>query len=364
MIRFAHPLLPSLSDFDRRLRQIWSEGRLSNRGQQLEELESRLQQHLRCENISLFCNGTVALLLGLRAMGLQGEVITTPLTFPATVHALEWAGLTPVFCDVEADSLGLDPACVERAITEKTSAILAVHVFGLPCNVTALEAIARKHSLKLIFDAAHAFGLEVDGRPVADFGDLTMFSFHATKLFHTAEGGALIYKDDDLKEKLHLLHNFGIRNEEYLPVPGINGKLNEIQAALGLCVLDILDQERTRRALVAARYARNLAQINGVTLLQPGPNVHPSYQYMAVRIGPGAPLSRDEVFERMRGSGVIARRYMSPLCSSIDFYSHLPSAALENLLEASRSEKEILCLPFHGSLTDEEIDFVCEIIRG
>jgi dTDP-4-amino-4,6-dideoxygalactose transaminase len=221
-IRLTRPLLPRLSDFVSLLEEIWGEGWLTNRGNQLQLLERRLKRTLQCENLSLFCNGTMALMLGLKALHLTGEVITTPFTFPATVHAIDWAGLTPVFADIDSETLCIDPRSVEEAITERTSAILAVHVFGVPCDVSALEKIARKYGLRLIYDAAHAFGVEINGIPIGSFGEMSMFSFHATKLFHTAEGGCLIYGDPSLRRKMDLLHNFGIEAEDEVNSSGIN----------------------------------------------------------------------------------------------------------------------------------------------
>jgi dTDP-4-amino-4,6-dideoxygalactose transaminase len=364
MIRLVQPLLPSLDVVCKRLAQVWDAGQLTNRGSQVILFEERLKERLGCADLSVFCNGTMALLLGLRALDLQGEVITTAFTFPATVNAIDWAGLTPVFCDIDPTNLGLDPARVEAAITDKTSAILAVHMFGVPCDVLALSEIATRHGLKLIFDAAHAFDVEVHGKPIGAFGDATMFSFHATKLFHTAEGGALAYRDPELRRKLHLLNNFGIENEDEANFSGINGKLNEVQAALGLCVLDILDEERRKRASVTQRYLDNLARIPGVQPVQPGPGVRHSYQYMAVTVDPKARLSRDEIFARMRARDIVVRRYPRPLCNTMACYQHLSSALPANLPQATRLAGEVLCLPLHGALTMDEIDLVCDVIRG
>jgi len=363
-IRFTHPLLPPLDKLQTLLEEVWSEGWLTNRGRQHDRLEAALKGTLRCKNLSLFCNGTMALLLGLRALRLKGEVITTPFTFPATVHAIEWAGLTPVFCDIDPQTHGLDPKRVEEAITDKTCAILALHAYGIPCDVQALEQIARKHGLKLIFDAAHAFGTEVNGIPIGHFGDMSMFSFHATKLFHTAEGGALVFRDDSLASQLQLLQNFGIQSEDHVVLSGINGKMNEIQAVLGLCVLEQLDEERSKRKAIATSYQSRLADVPGVISVQPGPEVKSSYQYFPIRIGAGALRSRDEVFSIMREAGIHARRYFHPLCSHADCYVDLPSALPENLPHATRAAQEILCLPFYGGLSDLDLQRVCEIIIG
>lgn len=360
-IRYVRPLLPPLDRLQILLKDIWQEGWLTNRGRQHERLENALKGTLRCENISLFCNGTIALLIGLRALRLQGEVITTPFTFPATVHAIDWAGLTPVFCDINPVTHGLDPQRVEAAITDKTCAILALHAYGIPCDVEALEQIAKKNGLKLIFDAAHAFGTEVNGIPIGQYGDMSMFSFHATKLFHTAEGGALVFQDGSLAAELRLLQNFGIQSEDSVVLSGINGKMNEIQSALGLCVLEQMDEERRKRASVAARYLSRLTDVPGVACLQPGPEVRPSHQYFPIRIGSGASYTRDEVFRLMHVNGVHARRYFHPLCSRANCYAGLPSSSPDNLPQATLAAQEILCLPFYGDLSDPDIARVCSI---
>jgi dTDP-4-amino-4,6-dideoxygalactose transaminase len=363
-IRLTRPLLPRLSDFVSLLEEIWGEGWLTNRGNQLQLLERRLKRTLQCENLSLFCNGTMALMLGLKALHLTGEVITTPFTFPATVHAIDWAGLTPVFADIDSETLCIDPRSVEEAITERTSAILAVHVFGVPCDVSALEKIARKYGLRLIYDAAHAFGVEINGIPIGSFGEMSMFSFHATKLFHTAEGGCLIYGDPSLRRKMDLLHNFGIEAEDEVNSSGINGKMNELQAALGLCVLDLVKEESMRRNAIADRYLANLRDAHGIRPVVPGENVLQSYQYMPILIGRSATRSRDEVFSSLRERKILARRYFRPLCSKIDCYSSLASARTKNLPRAEKVEAQILCLPMHGDLTPEDVDLVCETILG
>jgi dTDP-4-amino-4,6-dideoxygalactose transaminase len=364
IIRLTRPLLPRLSDFVSLLEEIWDEGWLTNRGNQLQLLERRLKHTLQCENLSLFCNGTMALMLGLKALHLTGEVITTPFTFPATVHAIDWAGLSPVFADIDSTSLCIDPRSVEEAITERTSAILAVHVFGVPCDVSALEKIARRHDLRVIYDAAHAFGVEINGIPIGNFGEMSMFSFHATKLFHTAEGGCLVYGDASLRRKMDLLQNFGIEAEDEVNSSGINGKMNELEAALGLCVLDLVKEESMRRNAIANRYLANLRGADGIRSVVPGENVLQSHQYMPVLIGRKATRSRDEVFSSLRQRKILARRYFRPLCSKIDCYSSLASARAKNLPRAEKIESEILCLPMHGDLTPDEVDLVCEIILG
>ena len=363
-IRYTHPLLPPLGRLAGILEDIWREGWLTNRGRQHDRLELALKEAMRCENVTLFCNGTIALLLGLRALGLRGEVITTPFTFPATVHAIQWAGLTPVFCDIDPATLCIDPHRVEEAVTERTSAIVGLHAFGIPCDVEALAQVADRHGLKLVFDAAHAFGTEINGTPIGLFGDMSMFSFHATKLFHTAEGGALVYQDASLGEKLRLLKNFGIQDEEHVVLSGLNGKMNEIQAALGLCVMEMVEDERRRRESVARQYLSRLTDVPGIICVQPGPSVRPSLQYFPILVGPGARLSRDEVFRCLREAGIHARRYFHPLCSQAGSCADLPSASPENLPQATRVAQEILCLPFYGGLEEADIDRICTMICG
>nr|WP_206171004.1 DegT/DnrJ/EryC1/StrS family aminotransferase [Phragmitibacter flavus] len=358
----TRPLLPNLSSYVLKLEEIWKSGWMTNGGKQNSDLVEVLRTRLRCANVATFNNGTTALLLALRALRLRGEVVTTPFTFPATTHAIDWAGLTPVFADIDARTGCLDPAAVEAAVTKDTSAILAVHVFGIPCDVEALGAIAKKHGLKLIYDAAHAFGVEVGGRAIGSYGDISMFSLHATKLFHTAEGGALTFRDASLAKDLHLLHNFGIADEDHVAMSGINGKMNELQAALGLCVMEVLDEEYAKRATVVKRYRDQLRNVPGVECMLPGPGVRPSMQYMPVRIGPESHSDRDAMFNGMRQQNIMSRRYFRPLCSSIEPYAHLPSAAPQGLPNAVGLEKEILCLPLHGGLKDEDVDRVCEVL--
>lgn len=362
LVRLTRPLLPNLSSYVLKLEEIWKSGWMTNGGKQNSDLVEVLRTRLRCANVATFNNGTTALLLALRALRLRGEVVTTPFTFPATTHAIDWAGLTPVFADIDARTGCLDPAAVEAAVTKDTSAILAVHVFGIPCDVEALGAIAKKHGLKLIYDAAHAFGVEVGGRAIGSYGDISMFSLHATKLFHTAEGGALTFRDASLAKDLHLLHNFGIADEDHVAMSGINGKMNELQAALGLCVMEVLDEEYAKRATVVKRYRDQLRNVPGVECMLPGPGVRPSMQYMPVRIGPESHSDRDAMFNGMRQQNIMSRRYFRPLCSSIEPYAHLPSAAPQGLPNAVGLEKEILCLPLHGGLKDEDVDRVCEVL--
>ena len=245
-IYITRPLLPNLENVNRKMSEIWESKWLTNNGVQHKKLENELKNYLNVEHLSLFNNGTLALLLGLKSLDLKGEVITTPFTFPATVQALDWNGLTPVFCDIDPETLTIDATKIESLITEKTSAILGVHVFGNPCDVEKIQTIADKYQLKVIYDGAHAFGTKIDGKPISSYGDMTMFSFHATKLFNTVEGGALAFKDEKLAEKLELLKNFGLAGPDEVVLSGLNAKMNEIQAAIGLEVLKLVDEERAK----------------------------------------------------------------------------------------------------------------------
>jgi dTDP-4-amino-4,6-dideoxygalactose transaminase len=359
----TRPLLPPLPAVMRRLEAIWSAQWLTNGGAQHVELESALRQYLDVAELSLFTNGTIALLTALKALDLSGEVITTPFTFPATPHALNWLGLMPVFADLDPITLTLSPEAVERAITPRTSAILAVHVYGVPCDVDALQQIADRHGLKVVYDAAHAFGTRVRGRGIGRFGDVTMFSFHATKLFHTAEGGALALRDPALRLRVDRLKNFGIADQETVELPGINGKMNELQAALGLAVLDCVPQELVRRRAVLDTYRERLGTVPGITFMPELAAEDNSFQYCAIRIDEAAfGRSRDRVQDDLRKFNVFTRKYFYPLCSDYPCYRGLPSADPSNLPVAARAIREVLCLPIYGTLPLESVRAICDIV--
>jgi len=359
----TRPLLPDLAAFTRRLEAVWDSAWLTNGGPQHQALEAALADYLGCPNLSLFNNGTIALIVACQALRLSGEVITTPFTFPATPHVLQWNNVTPVFADVDPVTMNLDPAAIEPLVTGRTTGILGVHVYGTPCRVDAIDEIARLYGLKVVYDAAHAFGAQIDGRPIGAYGDATMFSFHATKLFHAAEGGALAVPDPDLKRRIDLLKNFGIRDEERVVMPGINGKMSELSAALGLEVLALVDDERARRRRVADTYLARLARHPGVTALRPPANVRDSLQYFVVRVdAQRTGVSRDELHRRLREFNVVTRKYFQPLCSEYSCYRHLPSAQPERLPVAVRIASEVLCLPFHGGLADDDVHRICDMI--
>ena len=359
----TRPILPPLAAFTERLREVWDAGWLTNFGSQHQQLEARLREQLGVPHLALVNNATIGLLLACRALGLRGEVITTPFTFPASVHALDWAGLEPVFCDLDPATLGLDARLLPALVTPRTSAILAVHVYGVPCDVAAIDAFARERGLRVIYDAAHAFDVRIDGRGIGSFGDVTAFSFHATKLFHTAEGGALACGDPALAARLGLLRNFGIADEESVPASGVNGKLSELHAALGLLVLDGLAEERAARARVARRYHEGLA---GTPLVLPAREHHEGggLHYFVVRVPAGrCACSRDELQRWLRRFRVMARKYFHPLCSDLPPYAALPSAQAARLPVAQATAAEVLCLPLHGRVSEADADAIAALVR-
>lgn len=363
-ILITRPLLPDLDKMNAKMKDIWDSKWLTNMGKQHKQLEIRLKRYLRTDNFVLFSNGTLALMLGLKALGLMGEVITTPFTFPATTQCLDWNGLTPVFCDIDKDTLNIDTNKIESLITEKTSAILAVHVFGNPCDVVKIQEIADKYNLKVIYDGAHVFGSYIAGQAISNFGDMTMFSFHATKLFNTIEGGGLTFKDPNLCERLNLLKNFGLRSPEEVVLSGINAKMNEIQAAVGLEVLDIIGKERAKRERVKETYEKGLANIEGIRILTKLDNENSSYQYFVIEVNESIyGKSRNWLYDELKKYNVFARRYFYPLCSTFEWYKDLESAKPENLPNAHKAVNETLAMPFYGELDLSSVEKICNIIR-
>ncbi len=362
-IYVTRPLLPDLDQFMGKLREVWDAKWLTNNGAQHARLERRLTEALGVPYLSLFNNGTIALITACQSLRLSGEVITTPFTFPATPHVLTWNNIKPIFCDIDPITLNLDPDRIESMITPQTTGILAVHVYGRPCDVVAIQAVADKYGLKVVYDAAHAFGTAIDGVGIGNFGDVSMLSFHATKLFHSAEGGALTFRDPNLKPRIDLLKNFGIKNEEEVVMPGINGKMNEIQAALGLAVLDLVAEERRRRALLVETYRRCLSDVPGIVLAQEQPNVTDSYQYFVIRIDEKLfGRSRDAVYDSFKEYNVFTRKYFYPLCSTYNCYKHLPSSSADNLPVATAMAKQVLSMPLYGELSVEQVERICDIL--
>jgi dTDP-4-amino-4,6-dideoxygalactose transaminase len=364
-IYVTRPLFPDLDLFTSRLKDVWASQWLSNGGPQHVAFETAVQKTLNVPHLSLFNNGTIALIVAVQSLRLQGEVITTPFTFPATTHVLAWNNITPVFCDIDPETLTLDPSGVEALITHRTTGILGVHVYGIPCNVARIGALAEQHGLRVVYDAAHAFQTEVDGVGIGNFGDISMFSFHPTKLFHSGEGGCLTMADANLKARVDLLKNFGIKNEVEVIMPGINGKMNELQALMGLLVLDIANEERDRRRIIRERYARNLSDLKGLRLVEVPAVASNSQQYLVIRVDAevfGA--SRDDVYDQLRLRNVYARKYFYPLTTDYPCYKHLPTARAEMVPNAARAAKEVLCLPFYGNLPLDKVDFICEAIQN
>jgi len=364
-IYITRPLLPDLNEMTKKLQEIWDSKWLANCGRQHELLEQKLKEVLKVPHISLFNNGTIALIVACQCLRLAGEVITTPFTFAASPHVLTWNNVKPIFCDIDYETMTIDADKIEYMITPQTTAILAVHVFGIPCDVDKIQKIANLYGLKVIYDAAHAFGTEINGTGIGNMGDITMFSFHATKLFHTAEGGALTYKDSDLKERIYFLKNFGIKNEEVVVMPGINGKMNEIQAALGLVVMELIEEERRKRKAVFDTYIECLKDIEGIKLMYEIYNVRNSYQYFVIRIDEKKfGKSRDYVHEEFKKYNIFTRKYFYPLCSEYPCYHHLPSSSISNLPVAHKVVKEVLAMPFYGELSVDNIEKICYILKN
>ncbi len=362
-IYVTKPFLPPLGEFCQELKKIWENAWLTNNGPILQEFTRELCAYFGTKNACLFNNGTLALQIGLQGMGISGEVITTPFTFVATSHTLFWNKIRPVFVDIEPEYYTLDPEKIEAAITPWTTAILAVHVYGYPCKTDALAEIAHRHNLKLIYDAAHAFGVKIGDRSIADFGDLSMFSFHATKLFHSIEGGLLIFRDPGLKGVFDYLKNFGFKNEVEVMMPGTNAKMNELQALMGTLVLKYLEELIYKRSGMDQLYRKLLTGIPGIRLAPlPGPGVRHNYSYMLIEVdGQEFGMSRDELYERMKQYNVFTRRYFYPLVCDYACYRHL--AVQEPLTVARRAAERILALPIYDSLERSQIGDICEMIR-
>lgn len=365
-IYVTRPLLPNIDDYISNVKEIFNSQWLTNMGVKHNELETKLQDVLKVPNVSLFNNGTIALLTALKAMNLPygSEIITTPFTFAATPHCIVWNNCKPVFCDIEPNTMTIDADKVESLITPNTSAILGVHVYGFPCNVEKIDKIAKKHNLKVIYDAAHAFSTEINGKGIGTFGDITMFSFHATKLFNTIEGGCLTYNDETLKRKIYNLRNFGIQSEEIVEDVGINGKMNEFQAAMGLENLKIYKQEQEKRAEIKAFYDEHLSKIKGIRIPKMPENVTNSYQYYPIVIEDNYPITRNELYDRFKAQNILTRKYFYPVCNDYDCYKNDLAVKLADLTVVNDLKHRVLCLPFYGSLEEETLDFICNFIKS
>lgn len=362
-IYVTQPNLPPLEEFIPYLEQIWANKTLTNGGPFHQQLEAALCEYLGVKHISLFTNGTIALVTALQALRITGEVITTPYSFVATSHALVWNGLTPVFVDIDGDSLNLDPSKIEAAITPRTTAILPVHCYGRPCDVDAIERMAEHFNLKVIYDAAHAFGVQCHCGSVLQHGDLSVLSFHATKVFNTFEGGAIVSPDLKTKQHIDRLKNFGFVDEVTVAAPGINGKMSEVNAAFGLLQLKHLDDALAQRAELSQRYCELLADVRGIRIVDTGRAAKPNHAYFPVLVEDEYPISRDELYARLKAAGIHARRYFHPLISEFPMYRGLPSAARDNLPVANRIAKQVICLPLYPALETPDLTRVVELIR-
>lgn len=363
-ITVTSPLLPDLEEFHALLKEIWDSKWITNNGSFHKRLEAALAEYLKVPYVSLFTNGTLPLITALQALRITGEVITTPYSFVATTHSLWWNGIKPVFVDIDPATGNLDPARIEAAITPKTTAIMPVHVYGKPCDTEAIQAIADKYGLKVIYDAAHAFGVEVDGRSILEAGDMSTLSFHATKVYNTIEGGALVMHDAKTKQRIDYLKNFGFAGETEVVAPGINSKVDEMRAAYGLLNLRQVDDAITARRKVAVAYREALRGVPGVRFFDDMPGVRHNYSYFPLFIDAEEyGMTRDELYFRMKDAGVLGRRYFYPLISEFSTYRSLPSAAKENLPKAHKMADTVICLPMHHALSQEDVERVIAQVK-
>jgi len=349
----TQPALPPIEDFAPYIEKIWESGWITNNGPFHNQLEEALCDSLGVKNLSLFCNGTTALMAALRALDLKGEVITTPYSFVATSHSLLWNGLKPVFADIDPGTMNMDPGRIEEAIGPRTTAILPVHCYGRPCDMDAIEKIAETHGLKVIYDAAHAFKVEQQDNSILNNGDLSILSFHATKVFNTFEGGAIICPDEETKTHIDRIKNFGFVDETTVTTPGINGKMNELQAAFGLLQLEHIENVIQQRKNVDSIYRQELSDVEGIEFLPQPDSTTSNYSYFPILVTDEYPESRNELYQRLKDNNVIARRYFYPLISNMPMYRDLPSAAAENLPAAEKIAQQVICLPIHAGMTEE-----------
>jgi len=364
-IYVTQPYLPPLEEFNQYLEKIWKAKWLTNNGPNHQELEKELAAYLGVEYLSLFSNGTLALVTALQALRITGEVITTPFSFVATTHAIWWNNIKPVFVDIEPATFNLDPAKIEAAITPRTTALMPVHVYGNPCDVKAIGSIAETYGLKVIYDACHTFGVTVAGVPVLDFGDLSVMSFHATKVYNTFEGGAIICHDAGMKKRIDNLKNFGFAGETTVVAPGINAKMNEFQAALGLLQLKYVDQAIARRQQIAGLYREQFREVDGLTCLGDIEGVKHCYSYFPVLIDKSRfRKSRDEVYDGLKQHNIYGRRYFYPLISQFPTYRGIESAQPGKMPVAERVTEEVICLPIYPDLPPGAVDEICSLIKS
>lgn len=362
-ITVTAPLLPDLEEFNHLLKEIWDSKWITNNGSFHQRLESALCEYLKVPYISLFTNGTLPLLTALQALRITGEVITTPYSFVATTHSIWWNGCKPVFVDIDPATGNIDPDKIEAAITPRTTAIMPVHVYGKPCDTAKIKKIADKYGLKVIYDAAHAFGVEVDGKSILNEGDMSTLSFHATKVYNTLEGGALVMHDAEMKKRIDQLKNFGFTGEITVEAPGINSKVDEVRAAYGLLNLKLVDSAIEARHQAAIRYRNDLRNVEGITYMEDMPGVKHNYSYFPIFIDAEKfGMTRDELYMKMKENNVLSRRYFYPLISEFDTYKGLPSSGRENLPNAHKVADSVLCLPMHHELSEEDLNRIINLI--
>lgn len=364
IITVTTPLLPPLEEFTPYLEDIWKRKWLTNNGHYHKQLESSLCDYLGVNQLSLFSNGTLALITALQALRITGEVITTPYSFVATTHSLWWNGIKPVFVDVDPKTFNIDPSKIEAAITPKTTAIMPVHVYGTPCDVEAIQNIADKYGLKVIYDAAHAFGVKKDDVSVLNYGDLSILSFHATKTYSTIEGGAIVCHDEKMKQRIDYLKNFGFADEVTVVAPGINAKMNEVQAAYGMLALKHIDKAIDNRHWAADIYRKELKEVKGIKFMDDIDGVRHNYSYFPIFVDATEyGNTRDELYDMLKENAIWGRRYFYPLISEFSTYKGLPSATCENLQVAHKAANQVICLPMHHELTPEDLQRIIKVIK-
>ena len=362
-ITVTSPLLPNLEEFNLMLKEIWNSKWITNNGQFHQQLEQNLAEYLGVPYVSLFTNGTLPLLTALQALRVTGEVITTPYSFVATTHCIWWSGCKPVFVDIDPATGNIAPDKIEAAITPKTTAIMPVHVYGKPCDTQRIQEIADKYGLRVIYDAAHAFGVKVDGESILNAGDVSTLSFHATKVYNTLEGGAMIMQDKEMKKRVDYLKNFGFANEIEVIAPGINSKVDEVRAAYGILNLRQVDAAIEARHQVAIKYREALRPVDGISFMDDMPGVRHNYSYFPIFVDAEKyGMTRDELYFKMKEQNVLSRRYFYPLISEFSTYRGLPSATKENLPNAHKMADSVICLPMHHALGEEDIERVLKLI--
>ena len=363
-IPVTQPFLPELSEFIPYLEKIWDNKWLTNNGPFHQQLEKELCEYLGVDYISLFNNATIALITALQALRISGEVITTPYSFIATSHSILWNGLKPVFVDIDPDTFNIDPKKIEAAITPNTTAIMPVHCYSSPCEVEAIQEIADNYGLRVIYDAAHAFGVNYKGQSILRFGDMSILSFHATKVFNTFEGGAIICQDAKTKQRIDRLKNFGIADELTVTAPGINGKMSEINAAFGLVQLKHINSAIEQRRRIDLAYRQELTQIKGITVPAASEHSNSNYSYFPVLIEPEFRMTRDELYFELKKNNILSRRYFYPLISNMPMYRGIESAAIENLPLSNAVSDKVLCLPIFNEMDENDFSRIINIIRG